>query len=303
MERRPGHRYVEKKGVPSDPDHLNDYIREYVNFLRREASVKNRFPVPVEAIYDHFGIRHDTETMDAERQGFKVSNSPLPYQIVLVNELDKLERRRFTLGHELVELLFEALSDGLMATPVDFECRGERKERHCERGAAELLMPQSAFQSLLGDRPVTVETASKLAEAFDASLLAALIRMVRLAPSPYLLIAWTKRLKPSQKKKKSPGQLSFAGMETEGPTEKLRATWYCRTRNVPIQHVPIHKSVPEDSVISRASEENRHIVGAERLSLGRTFEFRGEIEAFPLQLGSESWTFSLLSVPSTLRAR
>ena len=295
-ESRPGHHFIIQKDQPSDPDGLASLVVDYAEFLRRESEVIKQFPVPVEKILDHYGVDIQTRPIEGDRQGLKFSSAHLPYQVVFIEEEDKKTRRRFSVAHELVELLFEALHDGILSTRMEEACSGDRKERLCEKGAAELLMPEAAYRSYLKEHPVSFETGSRLADLFQVSFLSALIRMVNLAPRPSLLIAWREKLKPSQQKQKNPGQLTLPGMESAGPSEKLRVEWYRWTEESSHPYVPMNISVPTGSVIQRALEEGRRLSRTEHFSLGKPFSGKFNIGAMPLQIGEEKWVISLFDV-------
>jgi len=78
-------------------------------------------------------------------------------------------RRRFTIAHELAHAILE--STGPRAPRV-----GSELERLCDRLAGEILMPEVAFRSELGDRPVDGATIRALSARFQASLSAVAIR-------------------------------------------------------------------------------------------------------------------------------
>lgn len=295
-ERRPGHRYIVKHDVPQHPEDLEAYVVGYADFLRKVADIDGIVPVPLDPIFERFQITRQQLQMGEAQQGLKFSLGSLGYQVVLVEESDKPERQRFSLGHELVELLFEALHQGMLSDRMLEACSGARKERLCERGAAALLMPADLYKSRLRNRPTSIDTASALAGTFNVSLLGALIRMVELVADNHLLIAWRWKRKPKEKRRQSPGQLSFAGMESEGPSPKLRVEWCRWTRQVPGWFVPANKSISEASLIYRSFHEQRRLVGTDEISLGSSFRGVFDMEVFPAQVGDARWVFSLLDV-------
>jgi len=300
-ETRPGHRFVIEEGTPSAPSGLHSYIGKYVDFLRREATVNGEIPVPVAEILGYFDVEYQTGAIEGDRQGFKFSGDALPYQVVFIEEGDKETRRRFSLSHELIELLFEALNDGMLSLQMMEACNGPRKERLCDQGAARLLMPEERYRDEVHSRPVSFDTASKLASLFDVSFLAALLRMVELTSRPFLLIAWRKKLKPTQKERHSNNQLSFPGMGQGGPAKKLRVEWRRWTEEPSDQYVPTDTSVPDRSMIRRASKEGQKLSGTERLKLGHAFGGTFDMEAMPVQLGEDQYVLSLLDTSHLLK--
>ena len=282
--------------MPQEPNDLENYVTEYADFLRREAAVDDKIPVPLDAILDHFGVHRRELKIDGDRQGLKFSMGRLSYQVVFTEASDKLERRRFSLGHELIELLFEALHQGWLSIRMKKACSGFRKERLCETGAAALLMPRQPFQRALKERPIGLDTASELATLFNTSFLASLIRMVELAEKRHLLIAWRPKLKPTQKRRHTKNQLSL-GFEGEiGPKKRLRVEWPRWIDKPHGWHVPRDKSVPDDSIIHRAWAEQQQLSSRERLHLSSSFDGVFDIEALPVQIGGERWAISLLDV-------
>lgn len=295
-EARPGHRFVLDDGMPQEPNDLEDYVTAYADFLRQEADVNDKIPVPLDAILDHFGVQRRELKIDGDRQGLKFSLGKLSYQVVFTEASDKPERRRFSLGHELIELLFEAVHQGRLSPRMEEACSGFRKERLCETGAAALLMPRQSFQRALKERPIGLGTASELATVFDVSFLASLIRMVELAEKRHLLIAWRPKLKPTQKRRHAENQLALSFEGDIGPQKRLRVEWPRWTDKPDGWHVPRDKSVPDDSIIHRAWAEQQQLSSKERLHLSSSFDGIFDIEAVPVQMGGERWVLSLLDV-------
>jgi hypothetical protein len=89
-------------------------------------------------------------------------------------------------------------------------------------------------------------------------------------------------------------QLSmFPDLPIESPTKKLRIDWVLRGEVTP--HIPVNKSIPEDSCIFSAWQEGRFTVGEERLDLGSVF---GQIrsENLPFDSDGERRVLSLLEI-------
>jgi Zn-dependent peptidase ImmA (M78 family) len=301
-ETRPGHRFIIEKGTPSAPSGLDSYIGQYVGFLRGEATVNGEIPVPIAEILGHFDVEYQTGEIEGDRQGFKFSGDRLPYQVVFIEEGDKQTRRRFSLSHELIELLFEALNDGKLSPQMREACSGPRKERLCDQGAADLLMPEDRYQDEVHNRPVSFGAASKLASMFKVSFLAALLQMVEVTSRPFLLIAWRRKLKPTQQGQRSSRQLSLPEMGQGGPAKRLRVEWRRWTEEPSDQHVPTDISVPDRSMIRQAFEEGKRISGTERLKLGDALSGTFDMEAMPVRLGEDQYVLSLLDVSTLTNA-
>jgi IrrE N-terminal-like domain len=100
-----------------------------------------------------------------------------------------VERQRFTEGHELMELLFDAqdrVTQELQLQPWP----AARKEKLCDAGAAELLMPKQSFQRHLQHLGTSLATGQSLSRLYQTSLMATLIRMVELTGGEHALICW-----------------------------------------------------------------------------------------------------------------
>lgn len=110
------------------------------------------------------------------------------YIIKIDSELP-LSRRRFTICHELVHTFFEDAS-------WKFRLRSKKMDRQieeeslCDFGAAELLMPATAFKNFVSDRRRNFELVRDIAEIFQVSTEAAAIRIVDTVDEPFAFIVW-----------------------------------------------------------------------------------------------------------------
>jgi len=214
--------------------------------------------------------------------------------IIVINENDIRTRQRFTEAHELMELLFSALPKvpGLIAQANRFKHRD--KERVCNIGAAELLMPKKAFLSRLNE--ISFQSAGELSLYFDVSREAILVRMTEIGFGRHAVVLWKIKNKPTEiEEDVSPYQGSlFENFAPSLPQKKLRVEWAFCGPNV--NYVPLHKSVPEDSSIFQAWKSGKFTASSERLYLG------GEIGLFycenqPFKTNSEMMVLSLLHCP------
>ncbi len=185
--------------LPSDYQHpgyafLNRYgslqteadIFHYVDFLRESARLNCRPPVDFTKIYAAFGMPIPLRVPLEDQQGILLNSST---GIILIREGDPVVRQRFTEGHELMELLFDAQAD--VAQELNLPTWDEvRKEKLCDAGAAELLMPKSLFRSHIQHLGTSMETARSLSRIYHTSLIATLIRMVELTSGDYAIALW-----------------------------------------------------------------------------------------------------------------
>ena len=178
----PGYGFLHQFGsLQSEAD-----VYHYVEFLRREAGLEGRLPVDLDRIFTHFGMPIPLRVALEDQQGILLDSDR---GVILIREGDPIERQRFTEGHELMELLFDAqdaVTAELQLQPWDLA----RKEKLCDAGAAELLMPQAQFQPHLAHLGTSLGTARSLCRLYKTSLMATLIRMVELTQGEHALIFW-----------------------------------------------------------------------------------------------------------------
>ncbi|MEO0827377.1 MAG: hypothetical protein AAFY67_17340 [Cyanobacteria bacterium J06642_9] len=93
-----------------------------------------------------------------------------------------------TEGHELMELLFDAWEQVLAGQSPDWQV--EEKERWCDRGAAELLMPKSSFVPQLQTLGMSLQAGQTLAKLYTTSLMATLLHMIQHTVGSHALVMW-----------------------------------------------------------------------------------------------------------------
>jgi Zn-dependent peptidase ImmA (M78 family) len=248
----------------------------YVDFLRREAGIEQSIPTDLSKIYDRFCIPEPLQVPLDEQQGILLDT----YKgVILIKADDPIARQRFTAGHELVELLFDAQVDVQTSMGLS-HWDDDRKEQLCDTGAAELLMPKSSFLSPLNDWGFSLETGKKLASLYQTSLMATLIRMLELTTAGYALVVWHYGLKPIEKRRTKPVQ------------KKPRIRWQKTSANWQGGFIPKDKSIESDSLIAQAFQTAQ--------SGPTTFVWGGKsidcnIEAIPIKQNRETLVISLLS--------
>ncbi len=80
----------------------------YIDFLRRESGMSDDPPIDFSLIYQCFGIPTPVRVPLDEQQGILLDSST---GMILIKENDPIVRQRFTEGHELMELLFDAQTE------------------------------------------------------------------------------------------------------------------------------------------------------------------------------------------------
>lgn len=257
-------------------------ILRYVSFLRQAAGLSDEPPVDLSLIYRHFGIPTPLRVPLCDQQGILVDSEA---GVILIKEDDPIVRQRFTEGHELMELLFDAqerLLRGVGLKPVWNE---QKKEQLCDRGAADLLMPLSSFLPRLHDLGISLSTGCTLANLYQTSLLATLVRMIQHGLGAYAVVVWHCALKRSEMERLNDPACK--------PQKKLRVWWRTCTRSWSSGFIPKNKSISSDSLISCAYTTGQPQNGAEILNLGWG-SIQCQVEAIPMQLGDKSCVLSLL---------
>jgi len=223
---------------------------------------------------------------------------------IFVNIDDDDTVQRFSLAHELIELLLIALKDEGRSwmSEVMFEELWRVKERLCELGAAELLMPMDLFKPLVQQEGVSMATAKKLANLCGASLTATLRRMVDTDLARCAVIRWRLTHSKSQFVPSKVGQLTLFGDATSmDPPKKLRVERVYRSPCVRATKtfIPPEKSVDDSTLIFRAYEEGVPTAGYEDLDLA-TLRGRFYSENRPVKIDGERRVLSLLHLETAM---
>ncbi len=276
--RHPGQAFIARHGAL----HNEDDVMRYVEFLRQAAGAGDEPPIRLDTIYQHFGMPAPLRAPLTDQQGILVDSQA---GIILIKEDDPLVRQRFTEGHELMELLFDAQADLEQGAASTWTLDESRKEQLCDRGAAALLMPQSSFVPGLNALGISLDAGRTLAERYQTSLLATLIRMVQYGAGAHALVMWHYGLKPSEAKRLQAGKPK--------PRKKLRVWWRTWTQGWPSYFIPRDKSISPNSPICRAHRTGKAQNDVAQIDLGPG-ELTCQIEAMPLQIGGKDCVLSLL---------
>jgi len=287
----PGALFVARFGAPE----AGDDVLRYVQFLREESGLGTTPPIDLETVYRRFGVPHPKRVPLPNLQGMLVNPE---MGLILINQTDPAMRQRFTEGHELMEFLFNALPPGTgwAARALAGIFKLSAKERLCNEGAAELLMPRSSFMPRVARHGVAFSTARQLAVEYQVSVTAALVQMTRVAPGRHATVLWRMKNKPSEiRAQPSPSQLTlFSEAPSQLCSKKLRVEWSLASLGVP--YIPHDKSVPTDSSMHQAWQIGGFTYGDHTLDLGELRgSFRCENQAFETE--DERQVLSLLHLP------
>jgi hypothetical protein len=180
-----------------------------------------------------------------------------------------------------MELLFDAVLDERQNSTLPSWSEAH-KERLCDQGAADLLMPRSTFIPQLYQTGISMDTARSLSELYQTSLMATLVQMIRQGTGNVALVVWRYALKPTELKKKS--------VQSE---KKLRIWWRLQTSDWTGGYIPKDKSISEKSAIWKTYHSGQIKSGRELIDLGWG-SIPCELEAIPIQIGDTGYVLSLL---------
>ncbi|MBU0513921.1 MAG: ImmA/IrrE family metallo-endopeptidase [Chloroflexi bacterium] len=269
-------------------------VTRYVDFLRREAGLNDEPPIDLALIFRHFAFPTPKRVSLPGQSGVLMDPDR---GIIFISSDDSAVRQRFSEAHELLELLFPAHSSSPSWSNRTRNLFSDKvKERLCEEGAAELLMPLSTFIPHTHQWGVSLEAGQKLAVLYDISLTAALLRAVRFGPGKHALVLWKLAWKPTEKDTLlNPDQLPlFEDYTPYPPSQKLRVRWGCSTQGGPF--IPPNKSIKFDTHIYQAYEQGSVTNGMDWLDLS-TFHGHCFCESMAITLDSEPHVLSVIHLP------
>ena len=274
-----------KKPYTGSPEQL---IQLYARFLLHTSGAY-QLPVPLERVHGYFGFSVQDQT-SLDQHGLTTEDLR-----IFLNADDRPTVQKFTLAHELIEIFFFALKDGAadewMSDEV-FTTLCDNKERFCDRGAAELVMPFPHFQQLATKQPLSLKWAEEVATCCKVSLSATLCRIIETQLAPAVFITWRYKHSPKEFIPSKIGQGNLFGSPEEmDPPKKMRVEKVYSPPGSPF--IPADKSVPEESSIHQAFLCEKPTAAFEDLDLvgirGRFF-----VESRPFTVDGERRVMSLL---------
>src|SRR5262249_31021372 len=110
--------------------------------------------------------------------------------IITVNSNALRTRQRFSAGHELGHWMRDRgqVAFGCALEQMDSHWTANNPETRANHFASDLLLPTKLFAPLAKDRPITVETLRDLGQAFEMSLTATAIKLVRFGSFPSMVL-------------------------------------------------------------------------------------------------------------------
>lgn len=230
---------------------FNQILQHYAVYLL-QTSNSYRFPIDLDNIIDFFDIRI-TEKALPTAKGFLLGDKN-----IYVEESNPSQVKKFTIAHELVEILIASIIDEDpdwvreedLITLID---NGGVKANYCEWGAACILMPTSLFTQELNTYGVSLNTALQLSQINHVSLIATIRRIQSCIDQPSAIIVWKETNKPSELPR--PNQYVLDGF-WELPLKKLRVDNVYTSESFQL-YIPQHKSLPNDSRINDVLTNSR----------------------------------------------
>ena len=277
----PGQQFIQQHGLLLNQQEGDRHVTQYANFLRHSANIKETGPIDLDRIYRHFEMPVPYRAPLVEQQGILVDGEA---GIILIKEDDPRVRQRFTEGHELMELLFDAHNQCVTdeGGPI---WQGPMKEKWCDRGAAELLMPQASFRTHIEELGLSLTTARTLAKTYLSSFMATLLHMLDHAKGSHALVVWHWAVSQSDQAKSD-----RTGVP---PTQKLRVWWCKRAKHWRGGFIPKNRSIARPSCILDTALYQKPHSAIETLTFSKT-PVQCHVEAIPLSLADKNCVISLL---------
>lgn len=163
--------------------------------------------------------------------------------LIEVDPRPPVVRQNYSICHEIVHTFFPDCADQQRHRNGK---RVDEVERLCQLGAAELLLPEAAFQEASATWGTSLNGVAELGGMFQASYEAVVRRLLSMAAEPVAAVFFSRRLKPTQRSGHGQSVL-FDGC---GPVEKMRVL-YCASSSSWSAYIPKDKSVEEDSAVVR----------------------------------------------------
>lgn len=151
-------------------------------------------------------------------------------------------RKRFSVGHELGHWMHDRDKASFKCGKPEFQSWNDASpETRANNYAADLLLPKSMFVPRAAGKPITLETASELANLFQTSLTSTAIRLVEYGGRPAMVVystaqgvRWSRRNKDVPFPVKLTGRIDgdsvayevLRGGGRSGPQDVVASAWF-----------------------------------------------------------------------------
>ena len=161
--------------------------REYPDRLIDELGIREllnaHVPVDIESIAKALGAE------SVQKADISVAGMLLPTEEsfrILINRNENQARQRFSCAHEIAHAIFDpklapSLRQVVSEAPTALE-------KHCDRLAAQILMPDPTFSTYANSEVSSIQSVVKLAKTFQTSIRATTIRLMDVIEEPSIAI-------------------------------------------------------------------------------------------------------------------
>lgn len=264
---------LDKAHRTADPEEL---IRDCARTLVAQALALNWTGPPYDpkilAGLRDIAVEPTNDEIGAEARIFSKPDGSL---LIQFDRAKAKARVNFSICHEITHTFF----------PDCYETIRHRRKQEdgnyeleclCDLGAAELLMPHEPFLSDLAALGVSLSAVRQLTQRYAASGEAVLIRIAQLSSKPCAVVFLSEKLKPVQERAAQTQEFDF-GLPAVAP--KLRVD-YVRPTEAFTAFIPVHKSVPDNSVAYRCLESDDIEEAVEQWDIPKFG--RWQVQAVPL---------------------
>lgn len=193
--------------------------------------------------------------------------------LIEVDPRPPVVRQNYSICHEIVHTFFPDCADQQRHRDVK---RVDEVERLCQLGAAELLLPETAFHEASATWGTSLNGVAELGGMFQASYEAVIRRLLSMADEPVAAVFFSRRLKPTERSGLGQNLL----FDDCGPVEKMRVL-YCASSASWSAYIPKEKSVEEDSAVARCEQSLLVQQGIENWGCAGLRDLRVESLALP----------------------
>ncbi len=291
----PGKKFLASFPPPPSDKQLEKYFVNYAAFLREESQIPQTGPCNTQSIFDRFCLQYHRSPLPQGQDAFII-----PEVGRIFTNADQLDtRQRFSGAHELMEFLVDALrecDDAKTYTHVLSEPQGKenkRKEKLCDFGASELLMPEKDFRNLIVDSDdLCIDLAGQIAAQYGTSLIATICRCIKFASYEVCIVLWGMSHKPAERPLIETNQLALGADFDNRPIQKLRVQMSFSNKKTLYSIFPRWKSIDENSIVANSYSEGLSVSGIDRIYLKNKL-VNIHVEGRPIRVGDKQHYLAL----------
>jgi hypothetical protein len=275
---------------------LSDWdLREHVIKLVQSARTKLPANVSSDDIEQRFGVDICEEVLPMDKDGAYIESES---KIVININITSVERRQFTLFHELVHHLIRGDGDlysYLHDTYEDTNDFDRTIELICNIGAAEFILPRSKVRNLIEFQGFSINLVPQLCYQELVSGPAALIQLIQNAPNSCYGVICDYGIPPNST---NSNQHSFIRGQQERTLYILYSMWSPSAK----YSLARLTQIPKDHLLMRVLSEDRMIEGIERIPFRSGTDWKVPAEAIYFR-GKVYGIFNVKPPPSNLQLR